>query len=78
MCVEGIEKQTDKGKQTALVTWEKPTAIDNSGDILNVTCNPPSGTSIPLGQTSVTCEAIDKSGNAASCQIRVNITGTRF
>ena len=58
-----------------MVVWEKPTAIDNSGSVSAVTCNPPSGTSFPIGRTRVTCETLDGSGNTAACKILVNVTG---
>ena len=58
-----------------MVVWEKPTATDNSANVSDVTCNPQSGTNLPIGQTRVTCEAVDGSGNTAACDFLVNVTG---
>ena len=75
ICVEDLVKQTDKGLPTAVVAFEKPTATDYSGNVSDVICNPPSGTNFTIGQTVVTCEAVDKSVNRSVCHFNVNITG---
>ena len=56
-----------------MITWETPivNAIDNSGNV-SATCNP---TDVPIGEATVTCEAVDGSGNKAECHILVNVTG---
>ena len=59
-----------------MVAWKKPTATDNSGNIPDVICDPPSGSNFTIGQTIVTCETVDESGNKAACNFRVNVTGT--
>ena len=74
-CIERIAKQTDEGLTTAMVAWEKQTATDNSGNVSDVTCNPPSGTNFSIGVTTVTCGAIDGSGNTAKCSFQVTVTG---
>ena len=61
--------------QTAKVVWEKPNATDNAGIVPDVTCNPPSGTNFTAGLSTVTCEAVDGSGNTAECNFEVNVTG---
>ena len=55
------------------VTWEA-TATDNVDASVAVTCVPPSGSSFPLGATTVTCTATDAAGNSSSCSFTV--TGT--
>ncbi|XP_072023443.1 sushi, von Willebrand factor type A, EGF and pentraxin domain-containing protein 1-like, partial [Amphiura filiformis] len=67
-------KNTDPGEVTALITWEGPVAIDNSGGIPTVTCYPPSGTNFTIGQSPVTCTAVDISGNQESCIFYVDVT----
>ena len=74
-CIADMEVGTDTGKPTAVVEWQKPTTTDNSGDIVNITCSPESGTEFTIGQTNVTCEAVDMSGNRAACSFNVSITG---
>ena len=74
ICVEDQYVATDEGKPTAMVEWEDPLASDNSGNF-SVTCDPPSETEFPIGQTSITCEAADGSGNRAECSFPVSVTG---
>ena len=73
-CVKYQLDHTDEGKPTAMVKWEDPFASDNSGNV-SVTCDPPSGTDFPIGQTTITCEAADGSGNRAECSFPVSVTG---
>jgi len=58
---------------TAIATYVPPTATDNCGPAPTVVCNPPSGSTFPAGTTSVTCTAVDSSGNTATCSFPVNI-----
>ena len=76
-CVEDKSVHTDEGKPTALVVWEEPDASDNSGNVY-VTCDPPSGTNFPIGQTTVTCNAVDESGNNITCYFQVYATGIKI
>ena len=73
-CVNNQYVKTDKGMDTAMVVWEGPKASDNSGNVY-VVCNPQSGTNFTIGQTNVTCEAVDGSGNRAECSLQINVTG---
>ena len=75
---QAIAQNTDGGKPTGMVTWEPPTASDNSLETLNVTCNPESGSDFKIGLTAVICEATDSSGNAATCSFHVEIRGMQF
>jgi hypothetical protein len=47
------------------VTYTKPTATDAVDGPCDVTCTPTSGTTFAPGHKTVTCNASDKSGNAA-------------
>ena len=65
---------------TIAVTYN-PTASDNSGQSITVSCNPPSGHLFPLGETTVTCTATDSSNNDASETFTVTVddrTGPTF
>jgi len=42
------------------------TATDNSDPNPSVVCNPPSGSTFPLGVTTITCTATDSSGNSTT------------
>ena len=59
-----------------MVTWEMPNATDNSGNVSDIICNPPSASTFTIGQATVTCETEDRSGNRAVCHFHVNVTGT--
>lgn len=51
------------------------TATDNCGAV-TPSCSPPSGSTFPLGNTTVSCTATDGSGNSASCTTPVNVVDT--
>ena len=65
------------GQPFVLVEWEDPTATDNF-DAPNVTCNLKSRSQFPIGETLVTCVAVDRSDNNSTCVFRIHITGTIF
>ena len=77
-CVKNQSRNIDEGQETATVVWENPIAADNSGFISNVVCTPRSGSHFTIGETIVTCEAIDKSGNRANCSFQVIVTAIVF
>lgn len=53
-----------------------PTATDNCG-IKSTTCTPPSGSTFPIGTTTVSCSATDTSGNSsATCTSSVTVVDT--
>jgi len=56
-----------------LVNYTTPIATDNCGPAPTVMCNPPSGSVLPVGTTTVTCTATDSSGNTATCSFPVNV-----
>jgi hypothetical protein len=57
----------------AVVTYAAPMASDNCA-LQSVICNPPSGSTFPVGTTTVTCTATDTSGNTAACSFTVNMS----
>jgi hypothetical protein len=48
-----------------VVEYADPTATDDRDPAPVVSCAPPSGSSFPIGSTTVTCNATDASGNTA-------------
>lgn len=46
-------------------------AQDNCTAQPTVTCNPPSGSGLPVGETTVTCTATDEAGNTSTCSFKV-------
>src|SRR6185369_13049606 len=51
------------------------TATDNCDGTVAVICTPKAGY-FALGQTPVTCEAVDRCGNLATCALTVTVTAT--
>ncbi len=51
------------------------TATDDTDPGPVVTCTPPSGTTFPIGDTTVACTATDASGNTASASFTVQVKG---
>jgi large repetitive protein len=56
------------------VSFTPPDASDNSGVPPVVVCAPASGSTFPLGITTVTCTATDGAGNTASSAFTVTVT----
>ncbi|XP_063960800.1 mucin-17-like [Lytechinus pictus] len=72
-CPTGISATVNPGSSFAVVTWTPPTATDNLGTPV-VLSNFPSGSSFPIGTTTVTYTAVDGNGNDASCSFDVVVT----
>ena len=77
-CPTNITQETGHGKPTAMVTWEPPVASDNSGEHPNVICDPASGSEFTIGHGVVTCEAVDSSGNKATCSFQIGVIGMQL
>lgn len=60
----------------ATVTWFA-SAFDNVSGQLTPSCNPPSGSVFPKGTTTVTCTAVDSSGNVATRSFTVTVQDTQ-
>ena len=60
----------------AVVTFETPQAHDNLDPVVNVNCEPLSGSAFALGNTAVTCSTTDAAGNASSVQFTVTVQDT--
>jgi hypothetical protein len=57
---------------TKVVTYTV-TATDDTDPNVTIVCNPPSGSSFPVGITTVTCVATDDCGKTDRCQFTVRI-----
>ena len=56
----------------AVVTYASPTISDNCPGA-TVACSPPSGSTFPIGQTTVVCTGTDSSGYTATCSFKVTV-----
>jgi dipeptidyl aminopeptidase/acylaminoacyl peptidase len=52
-------------------------ATDNTDPSPTVGCAPPSGSTFPIGSTTVACTATDASGNTSNGSFRVTVSGAR-
>jgi hypothetical protein len=66
--------ENPSGSGFATVNYPAPVASDNSG-IVDVSCDHSSGSSFPVGTTTVMCTATDGSNNSASCSFTVEVIG---
>jgi hypothetical protein len=57
-----------------VVSYGKATALDTVDGSLTPACSPPSGSTFPIGTTTVTCIATDSHGNTGSATFTVTIT----
>jgi hypothetical protein len=57
----------------ALVTFPTPLASDSLDSAVDVACVAPSGSTFPIGRTTVVCTAVDDSGNTSTTSFRVNV-----
>jgi subtilisin-like proprotein convertase family protein len=60
------------GGSGSVVTYPPPTASDNCPGV-TAACVPPSGSTFPVGTSSVTCTATDSTGNTATCSFTVTM-----
>ena len=58
----------------ANVTYARPTASDLVDSTPSVVCTPASGSTFPLGATTVTCTATDATGNHRATSFQVTVT----
>jgi hypothetical protein len=76
-CPANITTPNDPGQCSAVVSYTTPAASDNCAGVGAVTCIPASGSTFPIGTTTVTCSATDSGGNSGSCGFSVIVTDTQ-
>ena len=74
VCPEATQLQCANGG--ALATYAV-SATDNCGGTPSVACSPAPGSTLPMGNTAVTCTAADAAGNRASCSFPVEVVDTQ-
>jgi len=62
----------EPGAASAIVDYFVPTVSDNAPGV-TITCSPLSGSAFPVGATTVTCLALDASGNSATTSFTVTV-----
>ena len=62
-CPTNATINTDPSQAYATVVYTDPQVNDNSGQIPRITCDVESGSHFGIGETEVTCQAVDSAGN---------------
>uniref|UniRef100_A0AAV2KL76 Sushi, von Willebrand factor type A, EGF and pentraxin domain-containing protein 1 n=1 Tax=Knipowitschia caucasica TaxID=637954 RepID=A0AAV2KL76_KNICA len=77
-CPDDIVAETDERRNTAVVSWNLPTALDNSKDEVSVQVKPvyTPPQLLPIGIETITYLATDRSGNQANCSFTVTVIDT--
>ncbi|XP_038066521.1 uncharacterized protein LOC119736577 [Patiria miniata] len=74
-CPFGQTVTAPSGSTSAIVTWNEPTASDNSGQPPQLKRSHAPGTTFSLGYTAVTYEFRDATGNQATCTFLIYVVG---
>ncbi|MCG3147974.1 MAG: hypothetical protein PCFJNLEI_01415 [Verrucomicrobiae bacterium] len=74
-CPADVSVNVPAGQTSAVVTFPAAQASDACG-LQSVTSSPASGSTFPLGQTTVTSTAVDNAGNLNTCTFTVTVTQT--
>jgi hypothetical protein len=74
-CPADLMVGTDEGECSAVVNYDPPVFDDNCPDV-TVACDPPAGSTFPVGTTTVTCTATDAADNTADCTFDVTVADT--
>ncbi|NND63406.1 MAG: HYR domain-containing protein, partial [Flavobacteriaceae bacterium] len=73
-CPSNINISTDPGSCEAVVIFSTPTATDNCSATTVQTSGLPSGSSFPLGSSTVQFTATDPAGNTAVCSFNIIVS----
>lgn len=76
-CPANITKDNDPNQCSAVVNYPSPTVSDNCPNLGTPTCSPASGSTFPVGTTTVTCSVKDASNNTTSCSFTVTVRDTQ-
>ncbi len=74
-CPDDIEHELPRGVFETEITWEEPSAIDNSGILPTLSSTHNSGDSFSVGEFTVEYTATDENGNEGSCSFRITVHG---
>ena len=70
-CPPDITQDAAAGMCSAVVTWEARVTDNCPG--ATITCDPPSGSTFPVGTALVACTATDAAGNMTECSFGVTV-----
>lgn len=77
-CPANIAVNNDPNLCSAIVNWATPTTSDNcAGAIITQTAGLVSGSTFPIGTTTIAYTATDAAGNTATCSFTVTVADTQ-
>ena len=76
-CPSNVTQSADPNQCSAVVVYTPATASDNCPGVGVPVCSPASGSTFPVGTTTVTCNVSDASGNSSSCSFTVTVNDTQ-
>ncbi|MCC6742758.1 MAG: HYR domain-containing protein, partial [Acidobacteria bacterium] len=76
-CPANVNAPAGPGQCSATVTYTTPTGTDNCPGAVTVNCSPASGSSFPVGATTVTCTATDAASLTATCTFTVTVVDSQ-
>ncbi len=76
-CPANINTTSTTGTCGKVVTFA-PTATDNCGGTVTITTSPASGSTFPVGTTTVTVTAKDAANNTSNCSFTVKVTDSQL
>lgn len=77
-CPSNMIKVAQKpGDSSVIVSFPQPASSDNCPGV-TVACTPASGSAFPVGTTTVSCKAVDTSGNMTPCSFTVTVYDVRL
>ncbi len=77
-CPANVSQDANPGDLTAVVDFTIPEATDSRPGVVTNVCVPDTGSTFPVGLSSVTCTATDAAGNTASCTFVLTVVGVSF
>ena len=75
LCPDNMTVEYDYGSTTAMVEFSELSVMDNSGEILDGSCDPPSNSTFTSGNNVVMCSATDAAGNTGNCYFTITVEG---
>lgn len=72
----GAESSDEEGEEAVECSSGEEAPVPASASGITVACNPPSGSSFPVGTTTVTCTATDAAGNTSTTTFTVTVNDT--
>ena len=74
-CPENVAVFAEYGHTETSVTWEAPTVLDNSGQVIGMNLSHVPGSSFFIGSTGITYTVWDEARNTGACTFYIEVNG---